>query len=169
MPADWRIELLRRDHGRSEFGCGEPALDEYLSRFARQNHESGVARTHVAVHEAAPDRVLGYYSLSVGSIDRADLPPMARRFPNFPLPIVRLVRLAVDRRQQGKGLGEGLLIDALARCLIIADEAGIIGVVIDAKHEKAKAFYSRYEFDALPDQPLTLWLTLKALRERFNP
>jgi GNAT superfamily N-acetyltransferase len=169
MPADWRIELLRRDHGRAEFDCGEPALDEYLSHFARQNHDSGVARTHVAVREAEPDRVLGYYSLSVGSIDRADLPPTARRFPNFPLPIARLARLAVDRRQQGNGLGEGLLLDALSRCLLVAEEVGIIGVVIDAKHENAKSFYSHYEFDALPDQPLTLWLTLKRLRERFNP
>jgi hypothetical protein len=59
MPADWRIESLRRDHGRSEFGCDEPALDDYLSRFARQNHESGVARTFVAVCEAEPARVLG--------------------------------------------------------------------------------------------------------------
>jgi len=168
MPADWRIESLRRDHGRSEFACDEPALDDYLSRFARQNHESGVARTFVAVSEAEPARVLGYYSLAVGSIDRADLPSTARRFPNFPLPIARLVRLAVDRRQQGKGLGESLLLDALSRCLRVADEVGIVGVVIDAKHEKAKAFYSRYEFDALPDQSLTLWLTLKALRERFN-
>ena len=170
MPVDWRIEPLQRDHDRTRFGCGEPALDEYLARFARQNQESGVARTFVAVRDAEPIRVLGYYSLAVGAIDKANLPASAaRRFPNFPLPIARLARLAVDRDRQGKGLGEHLLLDALSRCLRVAEDVGIIAVVIDAKHERAKAFYARYEFDALPDHPLTLWLPLPSLRKLFEP
>jgi GNAT superfamily N-acetyltransferase len=169
MSVDWCIQALRRDHDRARFGCGEPALDEYLSNFARQNHESGVARTFVAVREADPTRILGYYSLAVGSIDRADLPQAAaRRFPNFPLPVARLARLAVDRSQQGKGLGAGLLFDALSRCLRVAEDVGIAMVTLDAKHEKAKAFYSYYEFDALPDQPFSLWLPLPALRKLLN-
>lgn len=166
MPADWRVEPLQRDHDRSRFDCGEPALDEYLARFARQNQESGVARTFVAVDPTVPTQILGYYSLAVGAIDRASLPPNAtRRFPSFPLPIARLARLAADRGQQGKGLGDDLLVDALSRCLRLAESVGIIAVVIDAKHEKAKAFYSRYEFEALPDHPLTLWLPLSGLRK----
>jgi GNAT superfamily N-acetyltransferase len=169
MPVDWRVEPLQRDHDRSRFDCGEPALDEYLSRFARQNQESGVARTFVAVLDAEPARILGYYSLAVGAIDKANLPPAAaRRFPNFPLPIARLARLAVDRSQQGKGLGEDLLLDALSRCLRVAEDVGIAAVLIDAKHERAKAFYARYEFDGLPDHPLTLWLSLSALRKLFE-
>lgn len=169
MPVDWRIEPLRRDHDRAGFGCGEPALDEYLHRFARQNHDSGVARTFVAVLDVEPTRVLGYYSLSVGAIDKSVLPALvARRFPNFPLPVVRLARLAVDRTQQGKGLGEDLLVDAMSRCLRVAEDVGIATVIVDAKHEHAKAFYSRYEFDALPDQPLTLWLTLPTLRKLLD-
>jgi GNAT superfamily N-acetyltransferase len=168
MQADWRVEPLQRVHNRTGFDCGEPALDEYLARFARQNQESGVARTFVAVRQTEPTRIFGYYSLAVGAIDRANLPPSAsRRFPNFPLPIARLVRLAVDRSQQGKGLGEDLLLDALSRCLRVAEEVGIIGVVIDAKHERAKAFYARYEFDALVDHPLTLWLPLSSIRKLF--
>lgn len=168
MPADWRVEALRRDHDRTGFDCGEPALNEYLARFARQNQESGVARTFVAVRDAEPARVLGYYSLAVGAIDKANLPPpAARRFPNFPLPIARLARLAVDRSQQGKGFGEDLLLDALSRCLRVAEDVGIAAVLIDAKHERAKAFYARYEFDALPDHPLTLWLPLSSVRKLF--
>ncbi len=170
MPIDWRIEPLRREHDRARFNCGEPALDEYLARFARQNQESGVARTFVAVDDIEPARVLGYYSLAVGAIDKANLPPSAaKRFPNFPLPIARLARLAVDRSQQGKGLGEGLLLDALSRCVRVAEEVGIAAVLIDAKHERAKAFYQRYEFDTLPDHPLTLWLPLPAVRKLFEP
>ena len=170
MPVDWRVEPLQRDHDRTQFGCGEPDLDEYLARFARQNQESGVARTFVAVRDAEPARVLGYYSLAVGAIDKANLPPSAtRRFPNFPLPIARLARLAVDRSQQGKGLGEDLLLDALARCLRVAEDVGIVAVLIDAKHERAKAFYTRYEFESLPGHPLTLWMPLPALRKLFEP
>jgi GNAT superfamily N-acetyltransferase len=169
MPSDWCIEPLRRDHDRARFNCGEPALDEYLTRFARQNQESGVARTFVAVTDAEPSLILGYYSLAVGAIDKANLPlAAARRFPNFPLPIARLARLAVDRRLQGKGLGEDLLLDALSRCLRVAEDVGIAAVLIDAKHERAKSFYARYEFDALPDQSLTLWLPLPALRKLFE-
>jgi GNAT superfamily N-acetyltransferase len=164
----WRILALNRDHNRAEFGCGEPALDEYLAKFARQNHESGVARTFVAVHEGEPARILGYYSLAAGSINRANLPPSASRFPKFPLPVARLARLAVDHTQQGKGLGDRLLFDAMSRCLRAAEDVGIAAVIIDAKHERAKAFYSRYEFDALPDQPLTLWLPLPVLRKLFD-
>ncbi len=170
MPAEWRVEALRRDHDRSRFDCGEPALDLYLARFARQNHESGVARTFVAVGESDAARVLGYYSLAVGAIDRANLPvAKAQRFPNFPIPIARLARLAVDRGEQGKGLGEDLLLDALSRCLRVADEVGIAAVLIDAKHDRAKQFYARYEFDALPDRPLALWLPVSALRRLFEP
>lgn len=169
MPVDWHIQPLERGHDRNRFGCGEPALDEYLARFARQNQESGVARTFVAVRHAEPSQVLGYYSLTVGAIDKANLPPAAAcRLPNFPVPIARLARLAVDRGQQGKGLGEDLLLDALSRCLRVAEEVGIVAVLIDAKHERAKAFYARYEFDALPDHPLTLWLPLPALRKLFE-
>ena len=165
MQTDRRIEPLQRDHDRSRFHCGEPALDEYLARFARQNHESGVTRTFVAVRDAEPSVVLGYYSLTVGALDKKNLPlTAAKRLPSFPLPIARLARLAVDRDMQGKGLGEDLLLDALTRCLRIAEDVGIIAVVIDAKHDRAKAFYARYEFEALPDQPLTLWLALPALR-----
>ena len=131
MPADWRIEPLQRDHDRTRFSCGEPVLDEYLARFARQNQESGVARTFVAVRNAEPDRVLGYYSLAVGAIDKANLLPHAsRRFPNFPLPIARLARLAVDQGEQGKGLGQDLLLDALCRCLRVAEEVGAREVVV---------------------------------------
>lgn len=174
MPRDassrWRIEPLTRHHDRVRFACGEPPLDEYLVRFARQHQESGVSRTFVAVSESEPTRVVGFYSLTVGAIERSNLPPAAaKRFPAFPLPIARLARLAVDQSQQGKGLGEYLLMDALFRCWHVTAEVGIIAVLVDAEHERAKAFYSRYDFVSLPDQPLTLWLPVTALSRLFEP
>ena len=168
MAADWRIEPLKQEHDRSQFNCGEAALDEYLRRYARQNQDSGIARTFVALGAAEPKRVLGYYSLAVGAIDRANLPVQAaKRFPGFPIPIARIGRLAVDRTMQGQGLGEDLMMDALRRSLRVASEVGIAAVLIDAKHERAKRFYARYEFEALPDQPLTLWLPMAAVRRLF--
>lgn len=168
MSDSWRIEPLARSHDRSRFACGEPTLDGYLARFARQNHESGVAKTFVAVASDSPRRVLGYYSISAGAIDRDNLPThAAKRFPSFPIPVARLARLAVDRELQGRGLGEDLLLDALHRVLRASGDIGIVAVLLDAKHEKAKRFYARYEFESLPDQPLTLWLPMAALAKLF--
>jgi len=162
----WRIERLSRSHDRSRFSCGEPPLDEYLARFARQNQESGIARSFVAVSEDEPCRVLGYYSISAGAIDRENLPARAaKRFPAFPIPVARLARLAVDQALQGRGLGEHLLLDALNRVLRASVDIGIVAVLLDAKHEKARRFYARYEFESLPDQPLRLWLPLAAIEK----
>ncbi len=168
MSEAWRIEPLGKSHDRNEFACGVPALDEYLARFARQNHESGIAKTFVAVGPDTPRRVLGYYSISAGAIERANVPARAaKRFPNFPIPVARLARLAVDREFQGRGLGEDLMMDALYRVLRASGDIGIVAVLIDAKDEKAKRFYARYEFESLPDQARTLWLPMAGVAKLF--
>jgi GNAT superfamily N-acetyltransferase len=169
MPAKWRIEPLDRRHDRGQFDCGEPALNDYLARYARQHQETGIARTFVAVDCVENVGILGFYSLAVGGIDKRNLPVQAaKHLPNFPIPMVRLARLAVDVCQQGQGLGEDLLIDALHRCLRVGEQTGILAVLVDAKHEHAKAFYSRYEFESLPNQPLQLWLPMSAVRRLFK-
>jgi GNAT superfamily N-acetyltransferase len=164
----WQIEPLRKSHDRSRFACGVPALDDYLARFARQNHESGIAKTFVAVVPGSPRRVLGYYSISAGAIERDNLPAnAAKRFPNFPIPVARLARLAVDREFQRHGLGEHLMMDALGRVLRASADIGIVAMLIDAKDDKAKRFCGRYEFESLPDQPLVLWLPMSAIARLF--
>ena len=168
MSAEWLVEPLAAAHDRTAFNCGEPALGEYLSRYARQNQDAGVARTFVAVVPTEPASVLGFYSLTVGAIERSNLPPAAaKRFPRFPLPVARLARLAVDRTAQGRGLGDYLLMDALSRCCEVADRVGLVAVLIEAKHERAGRFYRRYEFESLPDQRLTMWLPVAAVRGLF--
>lgn len=100
----------------------------------------------------------------MGAIRRDQLPPAyTARFPRFPLPVARLARLAVDRRYQGQGWGERLLIDALQRCSRLAKDIGMIGVIVDAKHAQARAWYERYEFERFADSPLTLWLPTGAI------
>lgn len=106
----------------------------------------------------------GYYSLAMAGIRRDNLPnKFADRFPDFPLPLARLARLAVAVQYQRQGLGEFLLADALQRCLRLSAEIGMVGVIVDAKDERARGWYERYEFERLPDSPLTLWLPTAAI------
>ncbi len=157
------IEQLSSDHDRRSFTCGVGALDEYLRRFARQHAAANISRTYVAVDGAT---IYGYYSLAMAGIRRDHLPAKhTDRFPNFPLPVARLARLAVAEIHQRKGLGELLLADALQRCLRLSDEIGMVGVVVDAKDEHARGWYERYEFERLPDSPLTLWIPTASIRK----
>ena len=156
-----KIEPLAKNHDRRAFTCGVEALDAYLKRFARQHADANISRTYVAVSGST---VQGFYSLAMSGIRRENLPEKyASRFPNFPLPVARLARLAVAQTQQGQGLGELLLADALQRCLQISEAIGMLGVIVDAKDEKARGWYERYEFERLPDAPLTLWLPTAAI------
>ena len=155
------IEALASAHDRRTFSCGVEALDEYLRRFARQHADANVSRTYVAVEGLT---VRGFYSLAMSAIRKENLPAKhLNRFPNFPLPVARLARLAVEMRHQRQGLGELLLADALQRCLRLSVEIGMIGVIVDAKDAHARGWYERYEFERLPDSPLTLWLPTTAI------
>ena len=157
------IKQLSSDQDRRTFTCGVGALDEYLRRFARQHAAANISRTYVAVDGTT---IRGYYSLAMAGIRRDNLPAkFADRFPNFPLPVARLARLAVAVQHQRKGLGELLLADALQRCLRLSVEIGMIGVIVDAKDEYARGWYERYEFERLPDSPLTLWLPTAAIEK----
>jgi len=163
---DGRIELLAAQHDRRSFSCGEPALDEYLRRFARQHAEAKISRTYVG---AKGDRILGFYSLAMSAITKQQLPAQYQKhFPNYPVPMARLARLCVDQHQQGKGLGKLLLMDALFRCYRFSEEIGSVGVVVDAKHERAQSFYRQFNFESFPDSPLTLWLPVAAIAGLFG-
>ena len=156
-----RIEPLAKGHDRRAFSCGVEALDLYLRRFARQHADANISRTYVAVSGST---VHGFYSLAMSGIRRENLPEKyLSRFPNFPLPVARLARLAVDLNHQRQGLGEMLLADALQRCLHISESIGMLGVIVEAKDERARGWYERYEFERLPDSPLTLWLPTAAI------
>lgn len=163
---DGQIELLTALHDRRNFSCGEPVLDEYLRRFARQHAGSNISRTYVA---ANGELIMGYYSLAMSAIRKEQLPEQhQKRFPNFPVPVARLARLGVDQRQQGKGMGKFLLMDALYRCYRLSAEIGSVGVVVDAKHARAQSFYRQFNFEVFPETPLTLWLPITAIARLFE-
>ena len=161
---DWREEAIARHHDRKNFDCGMAALNEYLDRFARQNHESGGAKTFVAVTADEPDRVLGYYSISPGAIQFAAVPAaLTRKLARYDVPVFRLGRLAVGLSVQGTGLGADLLFAAGERALAVAKEVGGVALAIDAKDERAARWYQRFGAMPLLDDPLKLILPLDVI------
>lgn len=162
----WQLEKLHKRHHREHFDCGEVELNDYLKRYASQDMKRNIGRTFVAVSLNSLD-VLGFYSLSMGSIEFHEL-PQARKLPKYPIPVARLTRLGVDKSAQGKGLGEYLLMAALKRCYDISQEIAMFGVVVDAKHEKAKKFYIKYGFEALTARPLTLFVTCSYIEQLIS-
>lgn len=157
------ITPLSRNHDRAGFDCGVSALNNFLRATARQHNDKGISRTFVLT-EVTP-QILGFFTLTLCEVRSTKLPAtLAAQYPDHGLPAVRLARLAVSRKQQGKGYGELLLAEAIHRTLLIADQAGLIGLFVDAKDDKALTFYQRYGFLALPAEPLRLFLPIATLR-----
>jgi GNAT superfamily N-acetyltransferase len=165
-PIAWREDAITRRHDRRNFDCGSVELNEYLQRYARQNHESGGAKTFVAVLPNEPARILGYYTISPGAIEFAKVPAtVTRRLGRYEVPVFRLGRLAVDRSAQGSGLGGELLLAAGRRALSVAVEVGGVALAIDAKDERAARWYERFGALRLLDDPLKLVLPLKTIAD----
>lgn len=159
------IEALQREHDRNRFDCGDATLNDYLRRYARQHVDANISRTYVACKQQL---ICGYYSLAMAAIKKQQLPARYRkRFADYPVPMARLARLAVDVGHQGQGIGQLLLLDALYRCLHLSQTIGMAGVIVDAKHEQAQAFYQHFEFETFPDAALTLWLPTTAIKKLF--
>ena len=166
---DWREEALTRAHDRASFDCGVPALNEYLQRYARQNHESGGAKTFVAVSPGTPGPILGYYTISPGAISFARTPAIiTKKLGRYEVPVFRLGRLAVSLSAQGRGLGGDLLLAAGDRALAVAEEVGGVALAIDARDERAANWYERFGALRLLDDPLRLVLSLDTIRAALN-
>lgn len=155
-------EPLGPQHRLEEFDCGKPALNDWLLRHARQAQGSGSAKTFVVVDD---DRVAGYFSLTVGQIDTLDAPERIRKgMGQYPLPVVILARLAVSTTDQGRGIGVGLLQEAIRRTMLIAEHAGIRAMLTHPIDEDATRFYARFGFIASPLREQQLLLLLKDAR-----
>lgn len=156
------VELLRADHQINQFDCGKHiSLTEWLKRFGRMNQASGDTRSYV-VHRAL--RVVGYYSLAPGSVTRREATARASKAAPEPIPIVLLARLAIDRTEQGQGLGSALLKDALQRAYAGAEIIGGRAVLVHAIDSEAAAFYRKYGFESCPGLGFHLMLLMKDLR-----
>lgn len=164
MSVDLRIEKLTRRHAFDGFDCGSEPLNRFLLRNALQNQAASASQTYVAL---AGTRVVGYHTLVVGHVAHADAPERLKKgLARHPVPIVLVARLAVAIAWQGKGLGAGLLKDALARIMAAADIAGIRAVAVHAKDHTARAFYAHFDFTPSPSDPMHLFLLLKDIAAR---
>lgn len=159
------IEPLGSHHDRAAISCGEPILDAYLQRQASQDIRRRVAQVFVALGDAT-GKIAGYYSLSAASFEKDELPPaLAKRLPHYPVPAAILGRLAVDCEQQGRGLGETLLLDAIRRVARASATLAVYAIVVDAKNDRALAFYERYGFRAFPSEQRRLFLPLETFEK----
>jgi len=149
---------LTADYDISGFDSGEPALDEWLRRHALQNEASGASRTYVV---CAGRRVVGYYTLAVGAVAHAGAPGQVRRNMPDPMPVVLLGRLAVDKAFQGRGIGTGLLRDAVLRTVQAAEIAGIRAILVHAISTTARRFYEERGFVASSVDPMTVMTTVR--------
>ena len=157
----WREEPIAKAHERRSFDCGDADMNDFLQRYARQSHERDASKTFCAIDEAAPNRILGFYTITPASVDYATVPSaMTRGLGQHEVPGFRLARLATDLRIAGRGLGGQLLAAAALRCLRIADAAGGRLLIIDAKNDRAAAWYADFGAEALADKPLTLVMPL---------
>ena len=161
-----RIEKLRRDHPIDAFDCGQEDLNQWLRKHALQNQGAGAAQTYVGL---VGEVVIGYYSLAVGQIEYNDAPERLRKgLARYPVPIMLLARLAVDKNWQKKGVGRALLRDAVLRTMQAADIAGIRALAVHAKDEQARRYYEQFDFVVSPADPLHLLVLLKDIRRRMG-
>jgi len=163
----YAIEPLNQQHNRSDFCCGVEALDRYLREQAGQDMRRRIAAPFV-LHDLNAKRIAGYYTLAATAISLEQLPPeLAKRLPAYPLlPATLLGRLAVDERYQGQKLGTFLLFDALRRSL--TSEIASMAVVVDAKNEKASAFYEYHQFIPFTEQTRRKYLPMTTIARLFS-
>ena len=148
-------------HDRAAFRCGEPALDDFMKKYASQQAEKGICSVFVVVDGVHPSTILGFYTLSAAQIDVEQISESDRKkLPRYPVPCFRMGRLARDMESRGTGLGEILIGLAVDRCLSAKAHVGAYALLVDAKNEKAKSFYQNYGFIGCTVNLQTLYLPL---------
>lgn len=157
--------MLTSEHDVAPFCCGIPSLDDWLQKRALKNQGSNASRTFVICMN---HRVIGYYALATGSVERLIAPgAIARNMPE-PIPVIVLGRLAIDARYQRQRLGGALLKDAMLRTLSIAQNVGVRGLLVHSISKQAKQFYLSYGFQVSPVEPMTLLLSVQHIKSHFN-
>lgn len=147
------------------FDCGIPKLNEYLIRYAGQNHRKGLGKTNVLIPSVGSPVAVGYHTLSMAQVDLRSLTEKLRKgLPHYPVPAVRLARLAVDRKWQGKGLGELLLVDAIRRAVLAAQSVAAKLMIVDAMNQQAEGFYLQYGFEPFESDSRSLAAAIDTLK-----
>jgi GNAT superfamily N-acetyltransferase len=163
-----------------DFDCGNRELNDYLKHYALKNDLLMMGKTFVALTEE--NYTIGYFTLSNAQIERTAIPVQTgKKLPRYPIPAVRISRLAIDRTVQGRGIGAWMLIRALEKALQVSEvsggeprsvgarraNSGNYAVLVDAIDEKAKAFYLKYGFLPLNNQSLSLFLPMETIKKEL--
>lgn len=156
------IEKLSSLHDLQGFDCGQEDLNHWLRKFALQNQATNSSQTYVG---SSGVDVVGFYSLAVGQLEHESAPERLRKgIARQPIPVMLLARLGVHKDWQKQGVGRALLRDAVLRTLQAAQIAGIRALLVHAKDEQAKTYYSPFNFVESTTDPLHLCALLKDLR-----
>ena len=160
----WVVEKLSSDHERESFDCGKELLNNFLKRLATQYRKKNLGQTYVV---ATPDRrAIGYYTISTSRVDFDNVPDdLRRQYPQIPIPVVLLGRLAVDKVFQGQGVGKTLLVTAVRQAGELAETVGIAAVEVHAIDDEARGFYLKYGFTSLADDQHHLYLPIRTIKK----
>ena len=162
MTNSLRIEKLHRTHAVERFTCGQPELDRFLIRHALRAQQANSSQTYVAVTD---NDVIGFYTIVAGEVHHAAAPErVAKGMPRHPIPLLVLARLAVHAKAQGRGVGSGLLLDALGRTLQVSDVIGVRALAVHAKDDRAVTFYRHFGFIPSPTDARHLFMIIKDIR-----
>ena len=158
--------LLDRHHSVNDFDCGSEPLNNYLKNYALINNQNGAARTYITTKD---DKVVGYYTLTPGSVLKAITPHrVGKGLSAHPVSVIIIGRLAVDKTRQGCGIGKALVRDALLRIIDAAEIIGGRAVLVHAKDAQAKHFYEKLGFEPSPIDPLHLFLLIKDIKKTIG-
>lgn len=148
------------------FDCGIDALNEFLSRYSLKNDTLGIGKTFVAVNQTG--EAVGYFTLATAQAVFEEIPDEYRtKLPKYPIPALRIARLAVSKTTQGKGVGKWMLAQAFERIVNVAEITGVYLIIVDAK-ESSKGFYEHYGFTKFNDKDLSYFLTVDTVRKAMN-
>ena len=169
MSGDYKLVSIKNIQQKSQlkkFNCDIDALNEFLSRYALKNDQLGIGKTFVALDHQ--DKIVGYFTLATAQVAYQEIPDDYRgKLPKYPIPALRIARLAVDKELKEKGIGKWLLAQAFVKIIQVADVTGIYFIIVDAK-ESSKSFCEHYGFIRFNDKNLTYFILVDTVRKAIH-
>ena len=160
------IKVIQQKSILKNFDCEIDALNEFLSKYALKNDQLGIGKTFVALDHQ--DKIVGYFTLATAQVAYQEIPDDYRgKLPKYPIPALRIARLAVDKELKEKGIGKWLLAQAFVKIIQVADVTGIYFIIVDAK-ESSKSFCEHYGFIRFNDKNLTYFILVDTVRKAIH-